>query len=77
MQWGLFFDKNHPILEKTISNVTKNIITNKYPNYLLFLATDDLKIINILKNMYSKKLISSNIKLAPNKNKINAMRNMG
>jgi mannosyltransferase OCH1-like enzyme len=32
VQWGLFFDKKHPILEKTISNVTKNIITNKYPN---------------------------------------------
>jgi len=32
VQWALFFVKDHPILEKTIENVTKNIIQKKYPN---------------------------------------------
>ena len=32
VQWALFFSKEHPILEKTIENVTKNIETKRYPN---------------------------------------------
>jgi len=34
VQWGLIFKKEHPLLEKTIDNVTQNVLENKYPNYL-------------------------------------------
>ena len=35
VQWSLIFNKNHPILEKTIENLVKNIEENKYKNDVL------------------------------------------
>lgn len=32
VQWALFFNKKHPILENLIEQVTENISKNKYPN---------------------------------------------
>ena len=32
VQWALFFEKNHPILERTISKVVENINMEKFPN---------------------------------------------
>lgn len=32
VQWALIFNKNHPILEKTIEMIVQNIKDNKYPN---------------------------------------------
>lgn len=35
VQWALFFQKNHPILERVIENVLANISKNKYPNDII------------------------------------------
>ena len=35
VQWSLIFNKNHPILEKTIENLIKNIDENNYKNDVL------------------------------------------
>ena len=35
VQWSLIFNKNHPILEKTIENLVKNIEEKKYKNNFL------------------------------------------
>lgn len=32
VQWALIFDKEHPILKKTIDKIVENIKYNKYPN---------------------------------------------
>ena len=32
VQWGLIFNKGHPILKRVINIVLNNIATNKYPN---------------------------------------------
>ncbi len=35
VQWSLIYNKNHPILEKTIDNLINNIINNNYKNDVL------------------------------------------
>ena len=63
-------DRFNCLKQPLLNNIKKTIhdIHNKYPEYLLFLATDDVEIRNILKKIYRKKIITSNIKLLKNKN---------
>ena len=35
VQWALFFQRNHPILERVIENVLANISKNKHPNDII------------------------------------------
>ena len=37
-QWSLIFNKNHPILEKTIENLITNIHENKHKNNVLYFS---------------------------------------
>jgi mannosyltransferase OCH1-like enzyme len=64
VQWGLIFNKNHPILKKTIELIVENIKINKYPNNIHAMTgpTTYTNAINIIhKELYGDIIIHKNI----------------
>jgi len=70
VQWALIFNKEHPILKKTIELVVDNIKNNRYPNNIIKMTGPYVytKAINLIHNeLFKNKLEQSKIIKLPQK----------